>query len=149
MKKKLLIISLFAILGILLAFGAYRIDILINGERLPISNEIPQMIEVFPPIGSEKSHTVLKIESDEEEIREIVSLFREIRYKTCEQSGHETDSYALYFRYAHYGISLRLFPDAVAIWGDENLLYTVTDAELLQRKAEQLDQLDWPADVEG
>ena len=134
MKKRILIIGLLLITCALLVFGAYRIDILLNGERLPISNEIPKKVEF----------SRLEIENNEEKIREIISFLKNIRYENCEPSGRDSDQiYSIKLHYAHYFASLVVFPDGIKIWGDADntILYYAKDPEKLQEEAARLDRL--------
>ncbi len=144
MKKRILIIGLLLITCALLVFGAYRIDILLNGERLPISNEIPKKAEFSRSDIENHEYAILEIENNEEKIREIISFLKNIRYENCEPSGRDSDQiYSIKLHYAHYLAFLVVFPDGIKIWGDADntILYYAKDPEKLQEEAARLDRL--------
>ncbi len=144
MKKRIFVIACSIITCALLAFGAYRIDILVNGKRLPLSSENLRWVSFHRTELGKGKHVDLEWETDDAKIREILSWLKEFRYEVCEPSGRDSDQiYSIKLRYAHYLASLVVFPDGIKIWGDADntILYYAKDPGKLQEGAERLDRL--------
>lgn len=143
MKKRILVIGAVILVFALLIFGGYQIDLLVNGERLPIPWENPRSVRFDRSELGNSKYVELTWEENKQEIREIQSFLQSIRWKSSAINPRRGESEVLYYftvLYAHHVENIQMFSDGIRISGvPDPIFYYAENPEKMREEAERLD----------